>query len=269
MCGWIEKDELLLMKKLTLAEREERRERIKGRVVRSRFLVPNAVTVGNMFCGFLSIIYSSSGRFKEASLAILFAILLDGLDGRVARRLNATSPFGVEFDSFSDLISFGIAPGLLVYNWCFKVQMQADELGVLISFLYGVCAAGRLARFNVAPPTLHSFAGLPSPGAAAAMAAMVFAMPEPWVSPFMVGGVALVTLALGILMVTAFPYASIKALKLTNIHLPELVMIAAGIALLWYSARIGLLVVSFSYAASGVFNRVRLLRGETPSENET
>lgn len=70
-------------------------------------------------------------------------------------------------------------------------------------------------------------------------------------------------------MVTAFPYASIKALKLTNIHLPELVMIAAGIALLWYSARIGLLVVSFSYAASGVFNRVRLLRGETPSENET
>lgn len=263
------------MRRLTPDEREERRARIKGRVVRSRFLVPNAVTVGNMFCGFLSIVYSSSGRFKEAALAVFFAILLDGLDGRVARGLNATSPFGVEFDSFSDLISFGIAPGLLVYNWCFKIQMQADELGVLISFLYAVCAAGRLARFNVAPPTLRSFAGLPSPGAAAAMAAMVFAMPEPWVSPIMVGTVALVTLSLGLLMITTFPYASVKTLKFTNLHLPELIMIATGIALLWYSARIGLLAVSFGYAASGVFSKARMLRHgvaqvaggeETPAE---
>lgn len=240
------------MAHLTLAEREARRERLRGRVVRSRFLVPNAVTVGNMFCGFLSIVYSSSGRFKEAALAVLFAILLDGLDGRVARGLNATSPFGVEFDSFSDLVSFGIAPGLLVYNWCFQVQMQADEVGVLISFLYGVCAAGRLARFNVAPPTLRSFAGLPSPGAAAAMASMVYAMPKLWVSPIMVCLVAVATAGLGVLMVTTIPYASIKTMRFSNLHLPGLVALAACIALLWYSARIGLVVVSFGYAFSGL-----------------
>lgn len=240
------------MAQITLAEREARRERLRGRVVRSRFLVPNAVTVGNMFCGFLSIVYSSSGRFKEAALVVLFAILLDGLDGRVARGLNATSPFGVEFDSFSDLVSFGIAPGLLVYNWCFRVQMQADEVGVLIAFLYGVCAAGRLARFNVAPPTLRSFAGLPSPGAAAAMASMVYAMPEPWVSPIMVGLVSVATAGLGVLMVTTIPYASIKTMRFSNLHLPGLVALAACIALLWYSARIGLVVVSYGYALSGL-----------------
>jgi CDP-diacylglycerol--serine O-phosphatidyltransferase len=238
------------MKKLSPQERDARRERLRGRIVRSRFLVPNAVTVGNMFCGFLSIVHSSSGRFKEAALAVLFAILLDGLDGRVARRLNATSPFGVEFDSFSDLVSFGLAPGLLVYNWCFK--MQADEVGVLVAFLYAVCAAGRLARFNVAPPTLRAFVGLPSPGAAAAMASMVYAIPEPVMSSFAVGLVALITLVLGVLMVASIPYTSIKMLKLSHLHLPEVVAIAAFIALLWYSARIGLLVVSFGYASSGV-----------------
>jgi CDP-diacylglycerol--serine O-phosphatidyltransferase len=205
-----------------------------------------------MFCGFLSIIYGSSGRFKEAAALVLFAILLDGIDGRVARGLNSTSPFGVEFDSFSDLISFGIAPGLLVYNWCFKVQMQADEVGVLISFLYGVCAAGRLARFNVTPSALKDFVGLPSPGAAGAMAAMVYAVPDLWVSPTIVAIVGGITILLGALMVFTIPYASVKSIKLSSLHVPTLVAIAGCIALLWYSARVGLVVVCFGYALSGL-----------------
>ena len=147
------------------------RETLKERWYRRRFLVPNAVTLANMFCGFLAIVYASNGRYEKAALAIGIAILLDGLDGRVARKLNATSPFGVEFDSFSDLISFGLAPAILIYFWAFA--SGANEFGVIVTFPYCVAAATRLARFNISPPNLKSFVGLPTPGAAALAAAVV------------------------------------------------------------------------------------------------
>ena len=100
------------------------------RLGRSKYLVPNAVTLANMFCGYLCIIYAFTDRFHKAFIAILIAIVLDGLDGRVARGLKATSKFGTEFDSFSDFISFGVAPALLMYNWCFRTT--ADEFGVVV-----------------------------------------------------------------------------------------------------------------------------------------
>ena len=143
---------------------------LKQRIYRRRYLVPNAVTLANLFCGFLAIIYASSFRFEKAVIAIVLAILLDGLDGRVARRLNATSKFGLEFDSFSDLVSFGVAPAMLIYHWAF--QQQADEWGVFVTFVYAICAASRLARFNIAPENLKGFTGLPTPGAAAVVAAL-------------------------------------------------------------------------------------------------
>src|SRR4051812_49244437 len=104
----------------------------KHRLYRRRYLLPNAVTVGNMFCGFLAMVYANAGHFEKAFAAVFFAILLDGLDGRVARRFNATSKFGVEFDSFSDLVSFGIAPAIMMYCWCFRAH--ADEFGVVVCF---------------------------------------------------------------------------------------------------------------------------------------
>ena len=107
----------------------DRRAILRGKIARSRFLVPNAVTVGSMFCGFLALTYSAAGQFKEAALAILFAILLDGLDGRVARRLNATSRFGLEFDSFSDLVSFGVHLQFLSTTGALRCSCRPMSLG--------------------------------------------------------------------------------------------------------------------------------------------
>lgn len=225
------------------------REEIKASWQRRKYLVPNAVTVGNMFCGFLAIIYGASGRFDKAAITIIIAIFLDGLDGRVARRLKATSKFGVEFDSFSDLISFGVAPALLVYHWCFRVP--ADEFGVIVAFIYCVCAATRLARFNIMPPDTKKFVGLPSPGAAAVVATMVHFTPEQLHSW---GGVALsscMLVGLAYLMVSRIEFFSIKELKITGIRRFAKIAIAAMIALLWYSSQVGLLVIAASYALSG------------------
>jgi len=222
---------------------------LKNRFYRRRHLVPNAVTLGNMFCGFLAIIYATSGRFEKASLAIALAILLDGLDGRVARKLQATSKFGVEFDSFSDLVSFGVAPAILIYNWCFK--LPADEWGVFVTFVYALCAAARLARFNIADSSLTSFTGLPTPGAACVIAALVHAAPaiEPGGLPTLFGTVLM--LFLSYLMVSTVEFFSLKKVNLGRLHPLAFIMVGALIALTWYSAQIGFLVLGVGYCASG------------------
>jgi CDP-diacylglycerol--serine O-phosphatidyltransferase len=226
-----------------------RRHELKGRLYHRRYLIPNAVTVGNLFCGFLSIIYSASDRFEKAVIAIFFAILLDGLDGKVARRLNATSKFGVEFDSFSDLISFGVAPAILVYHWCFRTT--ADEFGVAVTFIYVVCAASRLARFNIAEPNLKSFTGLPSPAAAGMVAALVNVAPRVE-STFTLRGFSTVTmLYLGYLMISSIEYFSIKQVKVNTLHLGARIGLAAMIALIWYNNQWGFLLLTAGYALSG------------------
>lgn len=222
---------------------------LKNRFYRRRHLVPNAVTLGNMFCGFLAIIYATSGRFEKASLAIALAILLDGLDGRVARKLQATSKFGVEFDSFSDLVSFGVAPAILMYNWCFK--LPADEWGVFVTFVFALCAAARLARFNIADTSLNSFTGLPTPGAACVVAAVVHAVPEiePGAMPTTFGTVMM--LFLSYLMVSTVEFFSLKKVNLARLHPMAFIMVGTLIALTWYSARVGFIVLAVGYCASG------------------
>lgn len=247
-------DERQPNKKLTRVE-------IRDRLYRRRFLVPNAVTVGNLFCGFLSIIYATSGRYEKAAIAIGFAILLDGLDGRVARRLNATSKFGLEFDSLADVISFGVAPALLMYNWCFRVL--ADEFGVLVTFLYTLATASRLARFNVADPTDARFVGLPSPGAAGLMAAMVNFSPH--IPPSQIGTMlgAALTLSIAFLMVSQIEYMSVKHLKMRRVGILGPVAIGLLIAPVWYNSGIGFLVLAVGYAVSGPVYSI-LKRPDTP-----
>jgi CDP-diacylglycerol--serine O-phosphatidyltransferase len=225
------------------------RRDLKERLYRQRYLLPNAVTLGNMFCGFLTIIYAASGRFEKAVAAIALAILLDGLDGRVARRFNATSKFGVEFDSFSDLISFGLAPALLMYYWCFRVG--ADEIGVAITFVYAMCAASRLARFNISAENLQSFTGLPTPGAAAGVASLVFLNPvaqESFLYEFLGAGCML---GLAYLMVSRIEFFSIKRLKIRGIHFWARLGLGVAIALVWYSTKIGFFAVAWAYCLSG------------------
>lgn len=247
-----------------MPEKQLARIILKERLYRRRYLVPNAVTVGGMFCGFLTIIYAATGRFEKAAIAIGFAILLDGLDGRVARRLNATSKFGVEFDSFADLISFGVAPAMLVYHWCFRAV--ADEFGVFISFVYALCAASRLARFNISHDNLASFSGLPTPGAAAMVAALVnFTPVAPPSHAFALFGVALMV-TLSFLMVSKIEFLSIKMLKIGGMKFIARLCIGLLIALIWYNNQIGCLVLAGGYCLSGPLGWVRKRKGRTTTE---
>ncbi len=231
--------------------RESRRqERLRHSLYHRRYLIPNAVTVGNMFCGFLAIVYAASGRFEKAALAIGFAILLDGLDGRVARSLNATSKFGVEFDSLSDLVSFGIAPSMIMYHWCYR--LPADEFGVFVTFIYSICAASRLARFNIGSGSLASFDGLPSPGAAGAVAAVVYFAPTfiPS-SPLMLICITALLLSLSFLMVSNIEYLSVKQLKVNRVPFTVRIGVAALIGFLWYNNQVGFLILALGYCLSG------------------
>jgi CDP-diacylglycerol--serine O-phosphatidyltransferase len=140
--------------------------------VKKIYIVPNIVTTGNMFCGFYSIIASLHGDVLPAAWAILAASVFDMLDGRIARLAKATSQFGVEYDSLSDLISFGAAPAVLLYTWALR---PFERLGWLAAFLYLVCGALRLARFNVTTSKLSGkyFQGLPIPMAAGMVATFI------------------------------------------------------------------------------------------------
>jgi CDP-diacylglycerol---serine O-phosphatidyltransferase len=217
---------------------------------RRRYLIPNAVTVGNMFCGFLSILYSAEGKFSLAILAIVVAILLDGVDGRVARKLNATSEFGLEFDSLADLISFGVAPGMLVFYWAFSLYDR--DLGVLFTFAYAVCAASRLARYNISTTNLKGFTGLPSPGAAAAVAALVYLYPSYLHdSLFLRLFVGLITVSIGYLMVSRVSYLSIKQTKIPTVQRQFRLVVAILIGLIWLSSRAAFFIIAFGYCLSG------------------
>ena len=145
-----------------------RRDKFK----RGIYILPNAFTTLNLFCGFFGIINAIDGNFDVAAIAILVACIFDSLDGKVARATNTTSEFGIQYDSLADLVSFGLAPSLLMYLWAFKPM---GRIGWLAAFLFTTCGALRLARFNTMAeetPSAH-FLGLPIPGAASMVAAMI------------------------------------------------------------------------------------------------
>jgi CDP-diacylglycerol--serine O-phosphatidyltransferase len=236
-------------------DRKLSKQELRELLYRRRYVIPNAVTVGNMFCGFLAILYATSGRFEKAIIAILIAILLDGLDGRVARRLNATSKFGIEYDSFSDVVSFGIAPAVLIYYWAF--HHIADDFGVIVTFFYGVCAASRLARFNISTENLKNFVGLPTPGAAAFVVAVVNFSPVADGSILSVLAGTLVMVIIGYLMVSQVEYFSIKQFRLSGVKLRGRLGLSLLIALTWYSSAVGLLAITAWYVLSGPYLRIR------------
>lgn len=248
--------------------RKGRKDRMALReaLYRRRFLVPNAVTLANMFCGFLAIIYAGSYRFEKAAIAIGFAILLDGLDGRVARRLNATSKFGVEFDSFSDLVSFGIAPALLVYHWAYKVT--ADEFGVFACFVFALSAASRLARFNISVENLKSFEGMPTPGAAGFVAAMVNFASRPESGMPVVAIATFVMLCLAFLMVSRVEFLSIKALRVSKMRFVGRILLGSLIAFIWYNPTVGFLCLASIYCVSGPFKEIQKLLGSKHVNSE-
>ncbi|MDH5637522.1 MAG: CDP-diacylglycerol--serine O-phosphatidyltransferase [Nitrospinota bacterium] len=174
------------------------------------FIVPSLVTSAAFFCGFYTVVASINGDFYKAAWGIILAMILDGLDGRIARAMGATSNFGVEFDSLSDLMSFGLAPAILMHNW---VLQPYGRLGWMAAFLFALCGALRLARFNIQQSDTRKdhFVGMPIPAAAGLLAATVLLTTGALEMEKAPGVLMLVTVyALALLMVSNVPYRNFK-----------------------------------------------------------
>ena len=181
---------------------------------RGIYLLPNLFTTGCLFAGFYAIVSAMNGRFEHAAVAIFIAMILDGLDGRVARMTNTQSAFGAEYDSLADMVSFGLAPALVVYVWALS---DIGKLGWLGAFIYTAGTALRLARFNtqVGRADKRYFQGLASPAAAAVVAGMVWVGQDYFSEGNQVDYLALVvTIFVGLLMVSNVRYRSFKDLDL-------------------------------------------------------
>lgn len=181
---------------------------------RGIYLLPNLFTTAALFAGFYAIVQAMNGNFEHSAIAIFIAMVLDGLDGRVARMTHTQSEFGAEYDSMSDMVSFGVAPALIMYEWALK---DMGQLGWIAAFIYCACAALRLARFNTNIHVIDKrfFQGLPSPAAAALIAGLVWVMLD-----FQVSGsdikwlVLIVTMFAGLTMVSNIPFYSGKEINL-------------------------------------------------------
>lgn len=225
----------------------------EGEVVRRRgiYLLPNLLTTGALFAGFYAILSAMSGKFPTAAVAIFVAMVFDGLDGRVARLTNTQSAFGVQYDSLSDMVSFGVAPAVVAYAWMLNAL---GKPGWTAAFIYASCAALRLARFNVQVATADKryFVGLASPAAAGVVAGLVWSGYDVEPSGSVALIVGLVTAGAGLLMVTNFRYHSMKSVDFRG-RVPFIVIVgtAIGAALVAIDPPRVLLAIFFGYALSG------------------
>jgi CDP-diacylglycerol--serine O-phosphatidyltransferase len=180
----------------------------RSTLAKSVFLLPSILTLSSMFAGFYAIIASMQGRFDHAALAIFIAMIFDGLDGRIARLTNTETEFGAQLDSIADMVSFGLAPAVLMYAFSL---MHWGDIGWLIAFLYAACTGLRLAKFNIAPPDKSYFYGLATPAAAAVVASFIWVLVEYHLSYFWIHDVILaIAILLALLKVSSIPYRSFK-----------------------------------------------------------
>ena len=263
---------------------------------RGAFVVPSFFTVANVFCGFLALtetfragqlfatdLAAAAAHFDVAAKAIGYAVLFDGLDGRLARLMGTSSAFGKEFDSLADTISFGVAPAFLGLAWGVRAALTAPDaalvqhltaIGWLISFLFVISAAARLARFNLqssVPATSSErkfFVGLPTPAAAGLVAAIIHiygGYPRAewlWV-PFWL----LLLLAIGLLMVSTWRYYSFKELDLRRKRKFVVVLVVGMIfAGIWFYSQPVLMAIASTYVLSGVYLKLSQALRRSPSE---
>jgi CDP-diacylglycerol---serine O-phosphatidyltransferase len=224
-----------------------------GKTVRRKgvYLLPNLITTAALFSGFYAILAGVNGHFENAAIAIFVAQLLDGFDGRVARLTNTTSAFGVQYDSLSDMVSFGLAPAVVIFAWGLE---PLGKLGWAAAFMYTACAALRLARFNTQVDIVDKrfFVGLASPAAAALLASTVWLFNTTTPSYQASLLLALMTAGAGLLMVSNIRYNSFKGLGLKG-RVPFVAMLAAVIAfvVVIIEPAFALLCLAAAYALSG------------------
>ncbi len=243
-----------------------------NKVKRGVYLLPNVLTTFGLFSGFFAIILATRGQYADAAVAIFVAMLFDGLDGRVARLTNTQSSFGEQYDSMADMLSFCVAPALLMYFWQFT---DLGKIGWLGAFIYTAAGALRLARFNtqIGIQDKRYFQGLPSPAAAALIAGMVWAKQSIGITDYdqyltLASWVILV--GSGVLMVSNIRYYSFKEINLKGRSSFKLLLIATLIIIvvtLWPSAI--LFVFFFAYALSGLIMTMIEVRKKRQSKKRT
>jgi CDP-diacylglycerol--serine O-phosphatidyltransferase len=238
-------------------------------------LLPNIFTMGNLFCGYACIVYAARGDVETAAPFIGVAFLLDSLDGSIARLTNTASPFGLQFDSLADVVSFGIAPGILAFIWGLS---DFGRWGWAVGFIFTACAASRLARFNIQSGQVDKryFVGMPSPAAAGVIAATVFAWPdlltghaEP-VRFFLKALASAIVLVPAGLMVSTIKFRSFKTINLGwRRSTKALLLFALFLALVVSEPSITLVLMAYGYLASAfvglAITRWRIRRGLPPT----
>lgn len=218
---------------------------------RGIYLLPTLFTIGNLLCGFTAIVMSFRGEIGRAALFIIFAGVLDLFDGRIARMTGTTSEFGSEFDSLSDIVSFGVSPAMLAYAW---VLESFGRIGWMVAFLFVICAAMRLARYNIRAQReeRRHFVGLSSPVAAGSMAAVAFAFPaKPAVDSPAALPLLLLVATLALLMVSRFRYRSFKDLGLLDRRsYMNVLPLAVAMIGIFFWPRWAMLVIAGTYLLS-------------------
>ena len=235
--------------------------------IRGIYLLPNLLTTLALFGGFYAIIAAQNERYHAAAIAVFVAMILDGLDGRIARLTNTQSEFGAEYDSFSDLISFGLAPSLVMYQWSLvylnSIGPGWAKLGWLAAFIYTATTAMRLAMFNVKLNDEESdpryFSGLPSPSAAALMIGLVWMCFDFGIDGEEVRWLAfLITITAGLLMVSNVRYPTFKEIDFRQrVPLLWIIALILIIALVAFSPPVVLFTIFLFYTLSGIVISIR------------
>lgn len=243
---------------------------------RGVYILPSILSIGNLFCGFYAIIAIYKNDYSKAALAIIIALVVDFLDGAVARMVKATSDFGVELDSLSDLVSFGVAPGMLAYVYAMK---PFGRIGWLAAFLFAACGALRLARFNIQTKKLDTryFVGLPIPAAAGIIASSVLFLGNTpsleifeyqILSPEVTSALMVVLVAVtAFLMVSKIRYRSLKEFDISRRH-PFTILISVLLTMLIIASEPNLLLFTFFflYALSGFLRYLPFRRKRIPAD---
>ncbi len=241
-----------------------RRRRLGRRV----FVLPSLFTVGNIFCGYYAILATMYGNFGQAAHAIGIAIILDMLDGRIARLTNSSTEFGLQLDSLADVISFGIAPSVLALVW--GLSTVDYSLAWIAAFTFTICGAMRLARFNVQAGNLKHFVGLPIPAGGGAVAAIVHFFSDPIRNPVGSNLMVAAVFLLAFLMISTIRYSSMKHLTLGKKSHLTILVIALLLALIVYLSKPTLLALAVAYVISGPVSRIYgVLRRKKPGEELT
>lgn len=240
------------------------------------YLLPNLMTTAGLFAGFYAVIAGIQGEFALGAIAILLAMIFDGLDGRIARMTNSCSAFGAEYDSLADMVSFGLAPALLMYQW---ILHDFGKLGWLVAFVYTVAAALRLARFNtqVGVADKRYFQGLPSPAAAALLAGLIWVVESNHIETGIEGVTALVlTVFAGAMMVSNVRFSSFKEFNLKGkVPFMTLLVIVLVLVIITLEPAMLLFIIFFIYAFSGpvvtllTLKKTRALRQQNREENRS